>query len=86
MLLLIPRRYSFLHTTYRSLCLLLNRPLLRQQSSDRNRPREKCCEAAIRMADLLALYNALHGLNRAPISFTHVRLLNCFHQSPSHHR
>lgn len=64
-------RVLFLHTTYRSLCLLLNRPLLRQQSSDRNRPREKCCEAAIRMADLLALYNALHGLNRAPISFTH---------------
>ncbi|KIR37509.1 hypothetical protein I313_06608 [Cryptococcus deuterogattii Ram5] len=23
------------------------------------------------MADLLALYNALHGLNRAPVSFTH---------------
>ncbi|KGB76648.2 hypothetical protein CNBG_2486 [Cryptococcus deuterogattii R265] len=64
-------RDIFLHTTYRSLCLLLNRPLLRQQTSDRNRAREKCCEAAIRMADLLALYNALHGLNRAPISFTH---------------
>ncbi|QPK66934.1 hypothetical protein CNBG_10115 [Cryptococcus deuterogattii R265] len=64
-------RVLFLHTTYRSLCLLLNRPLLRQQTNDRNRARAKCCEAAIRMADLLALYNALHGLNRAPVSFTH---------------
>lgn len=61
-----------MHTTYRCVQLLLHRPFWRRFSGSADRAKLTCLEAATRIGDLVSLYDALIGMDKASITFTHV--------------